>query len=79
MVENVFIKGLYNFDIWNTLNPTQIKLEQDKLLKIIKNYNNKDFIYRFLVEGLTFRRGITSDASFLFITCNGLSKAPFQG
>ena len=29
MVDNVFIKGLYNFDIWNTLNPTQIKLEQD--------------------------------------------------
>ena len=77
MVENVFIKGLYNFDIWNTLNPTQIKLEQDKLLKIIKNYNNKDFIYRFLAEGLIFRRGITSGARFLFITCNGLSKAPF--
>ena len=72
IVETVFIKRLK----CNTLNSTEIKLEQDKLLRIIKKHNNKGFIYRILVEELIFSSGITNDASFLFITCNGLSKAP---
>ena len=72
IVDTIFVKGLHNFDNYDTLNSIEIKLEQDKLLRIIEKYNNKHLIYRFLVEGLIFSIAITNDVSVLFITCNGL-------
>ena len=76
IVDTIFIKGVHNFDNYGMLNPTEVKLKQDKLLRFVEKYNNKGFIYIFLVEGLIFSSGTTNDANVLFITCNSLSKVP---
>lgn len=76
IADTVFVNGLHNFDNYDTLNSLKFKLEQDKILRFIEKYNNKRFIYTFLVEGLIFSNGITNDVIVLFITCNDLSNAP---
>ena len=54
--------------------PTECKLEQDKILRIIKKYNSKALHTN--LELKDFSSGTTSDASILFIICNSLPKAP---
>ena len=74
-IDTIFIKGLQNFDKYDIINPTEIKIEEDKFLKNLQKYFNKNYMHRFLVDALLFSSGITNEASVLFITCNGLSEA----
>lgn len=75
IVDSIFIKRLQNVDNYKTLNPMDNKIEQGKILIFIKKCKSRQYIYRFLIEGLIFSSRITNDASVLFITCNGLTTA----
>lgn len=44
IVNSVFIKGVQDSDNDETLTPVEFKMEQDKILRIIKKYNNRHYI-----------------------------------
>ena len=52
IVDSIFIKRLQNVDNYKTLNPMGIKIEQGKILIFIKKCKSRQYIYRFLIEGL---------------------------
>lgn len=60
------------------LNPIEIKIEEYRFLRNLQKHHNKNYIYRFQVDGLLFSSGITNEANVLFITCNCLNST-FEG
>ena len=74
-VDTVLIRGLQNFDKYGTLNPIEIKTEEDRILRNFPKYCSESYIYRFLIDALLFRSRITNEASILFIAGNALTDA----
>ena len=57
------------------MNPTEIKIEEDKILNKLQKYERGNYTYRFIFEGLLCSSGIISKTNVISITCNGLSEA----
>ena len=73
IIDTVFIRELQNFDKYDIPNPIEIKKEEDRLSRNLQKYHNKNYIYRFVIDGLLFSGGITNESNVLFIRCNDLS------
>ena len=73
IIDAIFIRGLQSFDKYDILNPIEIKIEEDRILRNLQKYHNKNYICRYLVDGLLFSSGITNKAKVLFLPCIGLS------
>ena len=65
IIDTIFIRGLENFDKYDRLNPIEIKIEEDKILRNLQKYFSESYIYRFLIDGLLFSSGITNEESIL--------------
>lgn len=75
IIYTIFIKGLQNFDNYNTHNPIEIKIDTNTILTNLNKHQKGDHKYRFWVSHLSFSSGIKNSANILFITCNGLKDA----
>ena len=79
-IETIVVQAQQNFDIVGGLNPTQIKIEDDRILNALKKY--KDVIYRITPLGLLFPASVKNDTKQIFVTCrelNDVKKALING
>ena len=79
-IETIIIRAQQNFDIAGGLNPIQIKIEDDRILNVLKMYKN--VLYKITPLGLLFPASIKNDTKQIFITSkelNGLKKSPLNG
>ena len=49
IIDTIFIRRLQNFEKDDILNPIEIKIDKDRLLRNLQKYLKKNCIYRFLV------------------------------
>ena len=77
IIDTIHIKGLQKFDKSMKLNPIEIKIDGNQILKIC-NATKKDYKFRYILNGLLFSCRITNEANVLFIICNGLSNARYS-
>ena len=49
IIDTIFIRGLQNFEKYDILNPIEIKIDRDRLLRNFQKYLKKNYKYRFLV------------------------------
>ena len=74
-IETIIIRAQQNFDIAGGLNPIQIKIEDDRILNVLKMYKN--VLYKITPLGLLFPASIKNDTKQIFITgkeLNGLKR-----
>ena len=79
-IETIIIRAQQNFDIAGGLNPIQIKIEDDRILNVLKMYKN--ILYKITPLGLLFPASIKNDTKQIFIIgkeLNGLKKSPLNG
>ena len=69
VIDRIHITGMQNFDKSKKLNPVEIKIDGNQILKILQRYQ-KDYKFRYILNVLLFSSGITNKANVLFITCN---------
>ena len=77
IIDTIHIKGLQKFDKSMKLNPIEIKIDGNQILKIC-SATKKDYKFRYILNGLLFSSHITNEANVLFILCNGLSNAHYS-
>ena len=77
IIDTIHIKDLQKFDKSMKLNPIEIKIDGNQILKIC-NATKKDYKFRYILNGLLFSCRITNEANVLFIICNGLSNARYS-
>ena len=65
------IRGQQSFEKYNQLNPIEIKIEDDRVINILKS--KKNATYHFVAVGLVFSSGIKNNTEQIFIITNGLS------
>ena len=58
-IETIIIRAQQNFDIAGGLNPIQIKIEDDRILNVLKMYKN--VLYKITPLGLLFPASIKND------------------
>ena len=71
-VETVTIRAQQNFEIVRGLNLVQIKIEDDRVLNILKNHKNTT--YKLTPVGILFPASIKNNTEQVFITCRKLNK-----
>lgn len=74
IIETIFIRGVQNFDDYDSLNPIETKIDSNKFLTNLNRYEKRNYKYRIIVGRLLFGR-IKNDGKILIITCNGLNNA----
>ena len=77
IIDTIHIRGLQNLDKSIKLNPIEIEIDGNQILKIC-NANKKDYKFRYILNSLLFSCRITNEANVLFIICNGLSNARYS-
>ena len=75
--DRIHITGMQNFDKSKKLNPIEIKIDGNQILKILQRYQ-KDYKFRYTLNVLLFSSGITNKANVLFITCNVSNNAHYS-
>ena len=75
--DRIHITGMQNFDKSKKLNPIEIKIDGNQILKILQRYQ-KDYKFRYILNVLLFSSGITNKANVLFITCNVSNNAHYS-
>ena len=73
IVDTVHILGLQNFDDYGRLNPVEITIDSNKIIKTLSNY--KKYRFRFIIESLLFSTNLQNNTDVIFITCNNLMEA----
>ena len=66
------IRGQKSFEKYNQLSLIEIKIEDNRLIDVLRNRNVK---YRFIPIDLLLSSGIKNDTNQIFIVNNGLSNA----
>ena len=70
-IETVIIRAQQNFGVAGGLNPIQIKIEDDRVLNMLKK--RKNVIYKLTPIGILFPECIQNDTRQVFITCRELN------
>ena len=71
-IETVIIRAQQNFEIVVGLNPMQIKIEDDRVLNMLKKHKN--VTYKLTPLGILFPESIKNETEQIFITCKKLNK-----
>ena len=66
-IETVIIRAQQNFGVAGGLNPVQIKIEDDRVLNMLKK--RKNVIYKLTPIGILFPACIQNDTRQVFFTC----------
>ena len=69
-IETVIVQAQQNFEIAGRLNPVQMKIEDNRVLNILKKHNAA---YKLTPLGMLFPASIKSNTKQIFITCGELS------
>ena len=64
--ESVIIRGQQKFELDDILNPLEIKINDDRILNILKKYKN--VYYKLTPLGILFPASITNDTKQIFLT-----------
>ena len=72
-LENLFLRRQQVFELYEQLNPIELKLNDDSFINKMKKYKN--ITYKFKPLGLLFPGTIINDTNQIFLTCRELSKA----
>ena len=75
IIDTSFIRGLQNFDNYDSLNPIEIKIEWNSNLEYLHKSKNWNYKFRFLFNGILFSLRIKSNTKILFINFNSLNDA----
>ena len=70
-IETVIIRAQQNFGVAGGLNPIQIKIEDDRVLNMLKK--RKNVIYKLTPIGILFPACIQNDTRQVFFTCTELN------
>ena len=73
IIDTVHILGLQNFDGYVRLNPVEITIDSNKIIKTLSNY--KKYKFRIIIESLLLSTNLQNNTDVIFITCNGLTEA----
>ena len=73
VVDSLFVRGQQNFDLYEQLNPIEIKITDDTVINKLNKY--KQIKYRFTPLGLLFPASSQNDTDQIFLTCRELNKA----
>ena len=71
-IESVIIRAQENFDVVGGLNPIQIEINDDTVIKILKNYKN--IVYKIISLGLLFPASIKNDTRQIFVLAKKLNR-----
>ena len=71
-IESVIIRAQENFDVVGGLNPIQIEINDDTVIKILKNYKN--IVYKIISLGLLFPASIKNDTRKIFVLAKKLNR-----
>ena len=71
-IETIVIRAQQKFDIADGLNPTEIEIEDDRILNILKKYKNA--LYKLTPLGLLLPASIKNDTNQIFITGKELNE-----
>ena len=72
-VETVIIRAQQDFDVVGGLNPIQVQIVDDTVLKILRKYKN--VAYKITPLALLFSASIKNDTSHIFVTTTKISRA----
>ena len=72
-VQSVIIWGRQKFDLHNVLNSVEIEINDDRVINILKKYNN--VYYKLTSIGLLFPFSVTDNPEQIFITSRELNDA----
>ena len=72
-VQSVIIRGRQKFDLHNVLNSVEIEINDDRVINILKKYNN--VYYKLTSIGLLFPFSVTNNPEQIFITSRELNDA----
>ena len=70
-IESVIIRGHQKFELDDILNPLEIKINDDRILNILKKYKN--VYYKLTPLGILFPASITNDTKQIFLTWRELN------
>ena len=71
-IESVIIRAQENFDVVGGLNLIQIEINDDTVIKILKNYKN--IVYKIISLGLLFPASIKNDTRQIFVLAKKLNR-----
>ena len=75
VIDFIIIRGQQSFEAEKTINPIDIKIENDQIQNIFDKYKKNTI--RFKGEGLLFSSGITNDTEKIFLVTNGLADTKY--
>ena len=77
IVDSLKIKGLQTFDNHGEiLNPIDINIDTTAFWSFMQKYTqNKEYVYRFILEEAVFSSSVMNDKNKILVTCNGLNDA----
>ena len=70
-LDSLFVRGQQDFDLFEQLNPIEIKITDDIIINKLNKY--KQIKYRFTQLGLLFPASIQNDTSQIILTCRELN------
>ena len=75
-VDFISAHGQQQFEENSEINPTEIKIENEKIQLMFQKYNK--YIIRFKLESLTFSSSIKNNTEKIFLVTNSLSNAKYS-
>ena len=69
-IDTIIIYGQQDFELYDQLNPIEIKVDDDKDIDTLKKY--KGTTYHFVPIGLLFPLSVENDTTQIFVTCREL-------
>ena len=66
-LDSLFVRGQQDFDLYKQLNPIEIKITDDTVIKKLNKY--KQIKYRFTPIRLLFPASIQNDTNQIFLSC----------
>ena len=75
-VDFISARGRQQFEENSEINPTEIKIENEKIQLMFQKYNK--YIIRFKLESLTFSSSIKNNTDKIFLVTNALSNAKYS-
>ena len=73
IVDAVHRLGFPNFDDYGRLNPMEITIDSNKIIKTLSSY--KKYKFRFIIKSLLFSTNRENNTDVIFVMCNGLIEA----
>ena len=73
IVNTVHILEFENFNDSCSLNPVEIAINSNKIIKTLTSY--KKYKFRFVIDSPLFITNLQNTSHIIFITCNGLVEA----